>query len=257
MKHILFSTQLTDFSSLFSFQKINEDADLIFDDNPDAKSNHLHVVSKRSYNQLNKITDKDVEEMLHTDLTDNDEHWLWGHVSRIKRSFWDNMFDSDTEEEPKKEISEETKEEEQEVKRQPEHEQTTKSPPTHKGHHKSHKKHKHRGDHSQRHKQSNHHADKQFDQHAGHENQLLDHAVVEKAYVVPRINAINRLKRQFSDDDDDEPDNVWYTVEENEIVGGSGAHHFDINKFEFASKPHRTCEYFVLIQFPSSPTVCL
>lgn len=78
-------------------QKINEDTDIIFDDNPDVANNHLHVASKRSINELNKITDKDVEELLRKDLTENDEHWLWGPVKRIKRSF-SSLWGDDSEE---------------------------------------------------------------------------------------------------------------------------------------------------------------
>lgn len=213
-------------------QKINEDTDIIFDDSPDIKNNHLHVVSKRSFNQLNKVTDKDVEDMLHNDLRDNDEHWLWSHVHRIKRSLFD-LFDNDASEEQEqpKNIVIETEQSKNDVI---EKEQPKKVHSTHKNHHKSQKKHKRKDENLQR---QNHH-------HAEDETILVDSRKEEKSVVVPRLYSTDRLKRRFSDDDDDEPDNGW-DIEENEIIS-SGYHDSDIFKDEFVTKPHRFCKYFVL-----------
>lgn len=78
---------LSSFLSFFSFyshsyfifpQKQNDDNDIIFDDSPlDASEGH-RFLSKRSIDQQ-----------------DNDEHWLWTHVDRIKRSIH-GIFNEDT-----------------------------------------------------------------------------------------------------------------------------------------------------------------
>lgn len=152
--------------------------------------------------------------MFHDDLRDNDEYWLWGHVNRIKRSMF-NFFDSDEEEQPKEEVIE--------VEEQPKKVHSTHK----KQHKKSHKKDKRKDDGEQRHHHVNH--------HAGHEATPIDTTREEKVFLVPR------LKRQFDDEDDDEPENGWSIVEENEV--GSGSHNFDISKHEYASKPHQLCKY--------------
>lgn len=63
------------------FQKIAHDNDIIFDDSP-LNSEDQRFLHKRSINDL--------------DSDDNDEHWLWTHVDRIKRSI-SNVLGSDNE----------------------------------------------------------------------------------------------------------------------------------------------------------------
>lgn len=215
-------------------QKINEDTDIIFDDSPDLKSNHLHVVSKSSFNQLNKIADKDVEEMLHSDLRDNDEHWLWGHVNRMKRSIFDFWGTSD-EDQSKNDVAEAEQRPKNDIVKE---EQPKKVHSTHKHHHKSQKKHKRKDDNLQQQNHLNH--------HAGHETISVDSKKEEKTFVMPRLYSTDRLKRQNSDDDDDESDNGW-DIEENEVIS-SGFHDFDVGKDDFATKPHRLCKYFVTVE---------
>lgn len=72
----------------FPFLLQSTDTDLVFDDllddNVHAPLKNAHSVNnKRSISDENE-RDIDVEELMHTD--DSDEHWLWGSVKRIRRS---------------------------------------------------------------------------------------------------------------------------------------------------------------------------
>lgn len=65
------------FFIFFFFLQSTDDNDIIFDDSPliDADGNKIHALHKRSASDLEN--------------SENDEHWLWSHVSRIKRSISD------------------------------------------------------------------------------------------------------------------------------------------------------------------------
>lgn len=131
--------------------------------------------------------------MLQSERTDvDDEHWLWGHVNRIKRSIHSLL---NTEEHPR-------------------HKHIKK---------RSHARTAHNGDH--RSAVNNRNAPKKY----------------RKGHVVPRLNAIPRLKRHYDEDEDNE---VGDDDDENEIeIAGSGSHNYEETTDVYSLKPERLCKF--------------
>lgn len=63
----------------FYLQEIAADNDITFDDNPLDASDGQHSINRRSFD-----TQAD-------DVPDTDEHWLWSHVHRVKRAWYDDF----------------------------------------------------------------------------------------------------------------------------------------------------------------------